>query len=52
MLVHFTWVYRLVRENVQSLVNGEWDVNRAADSCGRDAGFGFRDESKTSIREG
>jgi hypothetical protein len=31
-LVHFTRVYRLVRENVHSLVNGEWDVNRAADS--------------------
>jgi hypothetical protein len=31
-LVHFTRVYRLIRENVQSLVNGEWDVNRAADT--------------------
>jgi hypothetical protein len=42
-LVHFTRVYRLVRENVQSLVNGEWDMNRAADSDG-DAGFAMYDK--------
>jgi hypothetical protein len=38
-LAHFTIVYRLVRENVQSLVNGEWDVDRAADLTDRSVGF-------------